>query len=192
MDDRGKPYRYLAQFNFVDSQDLVAKLPGQVLLLFVPEGDDWFVEPDCIHFEWLPLGIVAIPTFDPSLGLTKAGRFFGAIYRAADYPDAAPKAETYMVHGRDQLAIINATKIGGLPHLIQDRDLNGEFLCQLNSVQAAHFAPYPWVNDPEPLSLKFNDRGIHGDANTFVMMDLGTIYIFRTGDGTVKSTIETY
>jgi hypothetical protein len=191
-DGNGAPYRYLAQFNFADSRDLVAELPGDVLLLFVPEGNDWLFEPDCIHFEWLPLGLDAVTSFDSSLGATTAGPFFGAIYRAVDYPEAMPKAKTCWVHGRDEIAIINATKIGGLPYLIQDRDLDGEFLCQLNSIQAAPLAQYPWVNSPEPLALEFGDRGIFADANTFVMMDMGNIYIFRTGAGKVKSSIESY
>jgi hypothetical protein len=190
-DARGRPYRYLAQFNFADSQDLVTELPGQMLLLFVPDEDDWFLDSH-IRFEWLPLGILPLPTLDPSLAATTAGPFFGTIYRAADYPDAASKAETCMVRGRNQLAIINATKIGGRPHLIQDRDLDGEFLCQLNSIQAAPFVAYPWVNDNEQLKLGFNDQGIHGASNEFVMIDMGVIYIFRTKDGRVMSTTETY
>jgi hypothetical protein len=53
----GVPYRFLAQFNFTDSVDLVPRLPDQVLLLLVNGGDDWLYEPDSIHFEWVAPGL---------------------------------------------------------------------------------------------------------------------------------------
>ena len=65
-DEAGTPYRFLAQFNFADSRDLLAELPGEVLLLLVQEGDDWLYEPDRIHFEWLPVGLTPIASFPPS------------------------------------------------------------------------------------------------------------------------------
>jgi len=191
-DGAGMPYRFLAQFNFADSQDLLAKLPGQVLLLLVEEGDDWLYEPDRIHFEWLPLGLAPVTSFQSSWIVNQGGTFFGAIHRSADYPEASDNAEKPRIRSYRDLPIINGTKIGGLPHLIQSSDFKGEFLCQLSSIQAAPYAPYPWVNDPGPLDLTSGDRGIYGDANTFVFLDMGNIYVFRDNDGALKSSFECY
>jgi hypothetical protein len=191
-DEAGTPYRFLAQFNFADSRDLLVELPGEVLLLLVQEGDDWLYEPDRIHFEWLPLGLTPIASFPPSWTVNPGGTFFGAIHRSADYPDASETAEKSGVRGHEDLPIVNGTKIGGLPHLIQSVDLEGEFLCQLSSIQAAPYAPYPWVNDPVPLDLRSDDQGIYGDANTFVFLDMGNIYVFRDDNGILRSSLECY
>jgi hypothetical protein len=191
--DKGAPYRFLAQFNFADSEDLLAELPGQVLLLLVDEGDDWLWEPNRIRFEWLPLGLTPLPTFEPSLIATKAGPFFGAIHRSADYPEPSEEKLDLDEGENYNLPILNGTKIGGLPHLIQRSDRNdveGEFLCQLGSIQPAPNAPYPWVNDP--LSLGLGQSGIGGSGNSIVLEDMGTIYIFRHKGGAIRSFFESY
>ena len=188
----GLPYRFLAQFNFADSHDLLAKLPGQVLLLLVEQGDEWLYEPDRIHFEWLPLGLAPITSFESSWIVNQGSAFYGAIHRSADYPEASEKAEKCGIRSHHDLPIINGTKIGGLPHRISSFDFEGEFLCQLSSIQAAPYAPYPWVNDPAPLDLTFGDRGIHGEANDFVFLDMGNIYVFQDKEGTLKSSFECY
>ena len=188
----GIPYQFLAQFNFADSQDLVGKMPGQVLLLLVEQGDDWLYEPDRIHFEWLPLGLTPVTSFQSTWIVNHDATFFGAIRRSADYPEALDNAKKCGIRNHRDLPIINGTKIGGLPHLIQSLDFEGDFLCQLSSIQAAPFVPYPWVNDPRPLDLSFGDRGIYGNANTFVFLDMGNIYVFRDKDGTLRSSVECY
>jgi Domain of unknown function (DUF1963) len=68
-DSEGVPYRFLAQFNFADSHDLVGDLPGEVLLVFVgEEGADWCaVDPPAVHFEWLPLGLEPVASVSPEL-----------------------------------------------------------------------------------------------------------------------------
>ena len=190
--EAGISYHFLAQFNFADSRDLLAGLPGDVLLLLVQPGDDWLYEPDRIRFEWLPLGVPPVARFEPSRIVSRQSVFFGAIRRAADYPDAEGIAKKSGIRRPRELAILNGTKIGGLPHVIQEFDLGGEFLCQLSSIQAAANAPYPWVNDPAPLDAGFSDRGIHADANQFVFLDMGNIYIFRADDGTVRSCCDCY
>jgi Domain of unknown function (DUF1963) len=191
--EEGTPYRFLAQFNFADSHDLFPKLPGQVLMILIDGGDDWFWEPKHIHFEWLQLGLTPCTTFARSLVAEKAGPFFGAIYRSADYPKASKKARESGLPQGYNLPILNGTKIGGLPHFIQsDDDVEGEFLCQLGSIQAAPYAPYPWVNESEPLGLEFNDRGIYGRENSIVFGDMGSIYIFRKEDGALTSVFECY
>lgn len=172
----GDPYLFLAQFNFADSRDLVSELPGEVLLLLVPDAfDEWLCEPDRMRFEWLPIGLPVCPAFDEALMYTKDGPFFGVIHRSADYPDA----------------VLCATKIGGLPTFIQGGDeVAGEFLCQLESIQAAPDVPYPWVNQAEPLGLSFDHRGIYGEGNSILFGDMGTLYLFRDRDGTVRALFE--
>jgi len=193
INDKGNPYRFLAQVNFADSKDLFADLPGELLLLFVGEGDEWLWEPDPIHLEWVTLGSVPLSEIDRALVAEKAGPFFGAIFRSADYPDAEDKANESEVGQGYNLPILNGTKIGGVPHLIQGgEEVSGQFLCQLGSIQAAPRVPYPWVNHPAPVGLERDQNGIYGDENCIVFGDMGSIYIFRDGDGNVRSTFETY
>src|SRR5262249_34190722 len=118
----GLPYRFLAQLNFADSQDLLPELPGQVLLLLVEDGEDWLYEPDRIHFEWLPLGLMPVASFECSWMVNPGRTFFGAINRSADYPEASERAARSEVQMHYNLPIINGTKIGGLPHPIQSFD----------------------------------------------------------------------
>jgi hypothetical protein len=131
--------------------------------------------------------------FDESLMVTTAGPFYGVIHRSADYPDATDRASGLEVSQSYNLPILNGTKIGGIPHFIQGGDdSDGEFLCQLGSIQAAHQVPYPWVNQAESLGLEFDDRGIYGDTNSVVFGDMGSIYVFRDRDGTITSSFECY
>ena len=47
-------FQFLAQFCFLDSKALVPKLPGDILLLFVPQDkEDWIWDNSLIHFEWV-------------------------------------------------------------------------------------------------------------------------------------------
>jgi hypothetical protein len=116
------------------------------------------------------------------------------IHRSADYPGAADRANDSDISENYNLPILNGTKIGGVPHFIQDgvEDSASEFLCQLGSIQAAPDVPYPWVNQAEPLGLEFNDCGIYGDANSVLFGDMGNIYVFRNPDGAVTSSCECY
>jgi hypothetical protein len=191
--DEGSPLLFLAQFNFTDSRDLFpAPLPGDVLLLLVKDPED-YLEPDLIQFEWLPLGLPPVSHFDESLMATTAGPFYGVIYRSADYPDAIERASDLEVSQSHNLPILNGTKIGGVPHWIQDGDdSDNQFLCQLGSIQAAHQVPYPWVNQAESLGLKFDDQGIYGGSNSIVFSDMGTIYIFLDQGGSIRSSFECY
>jgi Domain of unknown function (DUF1963) len=215
VDQSGKPYRFLAQFNFADSVDLFPNLPGDVLLLLVREGDDWLCDEDQIHFEWLPLGLDPVATFDSAQIAHSAGSFFGAIHRTADYPDASDRASETVIEAHWNLPILNGTKIGGLPHFIQGDDVvkgsheivrsnpfnpretivikarpaRTGFLCQLGSIQAEPGVPYPWANQVEPLDL---DDSIYSDKNSVVFDDMGSIYIFRDDAGEMWSCSQSY
>jgi hypothetical protein len=195
----GMPYHFLAQFNFADSRDLYSDLPGDVLLLLTADPEAWSWEPDAIRFEWQWLGensLIAPDDFAESSPARKTAAFFGAIWRTADYPDSYEKAVSLESEGVDApflLSVLNGTKIGGSPSFIQDEESpGGQFLCQFGSIQAAAKVPYPWVNQREPLGLKFDETGIYGDANSVVFGDMGNAYIFIDGDGTLRYVFQCF
>ncbi len=45
VDKKKKPLRFLCQFNFVDSNDLVGPLPGDILLVFASNNKHWLSQP---------------------------------------------------------------------------------------------------------------------------------------------------
>ena len=189
----GKPCLFLAQFNFADSPDLLPDLPGDVLLLLLEDAQGYLREPAQIRFEWLPLGLPTASDFNDLPSALKAGPFYGVIRRSADYPDVTERADALDIPGGYNLPVLNGTKIGGVPHFIQAADEGtGECLCQLGSVQAHARVPYPWVNRAEPLGLEFDERGIYGRGNSAVFGDMGTIYVFRDRDGSMRSAFQCY
>ena len=189
IDDRGEPYRFFGQINFADSKDLVGKLPGDLLLLFIGEDQhDWYWEPMAVHFEWVELGSRIDSDLDPELITTMGGPFFGAIFRSADYPEARQIADdNEFDRGLD---VLEGTKIGGVPHF---PEATGQFLCQVGSIQAAHDVPFPWVNRPEPLGLgldRHNDGSIYGENNEMLFGDMKFIHIYHDGNGRVSSRFD--
>ena len=189
----GEPCLFLAQVNFADSRDLFPALPGEVLVLLVADTERNLWDPGVIHFEWLPLGLRPVARCDKSLIALRAGPFYGVIHRSADYPETLDSARRLKLRDGWNLPVLNGTKIGGVPHFIQSGDdSRGQFLCQLGSIQAAPDVPYPWVNQAEPLTLDFDDRGIHGRGNEVLFADLGSFYLFLRGDGTVTCSFESY
>jgi hypothetical protein len=202
-DIAGRPYRFLAQFNFADSLDLFAGLPGEVLLVFVghAEGDqrgpdDWAaVEPPAVHLKWLPSGLEPVASVPSELIAYPQATFFGAIHRTADYPDAAETAGNLDVRDSACLPIIYGVKIGGLPHPVQDRDYRErgyqgrlQLLCQLGSIQCAANVPYPWLNEPAARYL----WGADAESDTISFMDMGVLYIFRKPDGALTAVFDTF
>ena len=213
--DGGSPYQFLAQFCFVDSRDLVGKLPGDILLLFVPQGDEeWLWELDRVRFEWLSLDtsalIDALPTGVQPFGQSE---WYGVLHRTHDYPGAAEQARKLKVDQPYNLPVLNGSKIGGIPHAIQTKakygvdpttglpvllpDKNGNspderFLCQLASIQAAPDVGYPWTNQKKKLTLKFDDTGIYGDGNQCMFGDMGSIYVYIDSSGRCMARSESY
>ena len=179
--------------NFSQSKDLFdIALPGDLLILATGDGEDWIWEDDglyCILVKDVSdLHHIDVPTVE-----NVGGPFFGAIHRTNDYPDSLDAAYELDVSQSYQLPIANGTKIGGLPAYIQDGgEANGVFLGQLGSIQAAPYAPYPWVNRPDPMGLDFNDSGIYGDSNCAAFGDMGNIYLHLLPDGSVTRSFECY
>ena len=148
----GMPCHFLAQFNFGDSIDLVGDdLPGSVLLLLTETPDDWIWEDSHLTFHWLPNDITPDTNLNVPSTLGGAGPFYGAIHRSVDYPDSFDIAFDLQLRRNYNLPLLNGTKIGGLPHFIQDGvETDSCFLCQLGSIQAAPRVPFPWVNQHDP------------------------------------------
>ena len=214
VDDAGLPLRFLAQVNFVDSKDLHKDLPGDVLLMFGEQGSDWLSKP--IHFEWMSAQGRHTPIDDVTRLIFPKTAFHCAIYRSADYLKARPMADRSGVKQSYNLPLLNGTKIGGLPHFIQgDKDLDPlpakkrknpfnpkqtmieparpsrrGFLCQIASIQATPHVVYPWANQAEPLSLNFDDTEIHGETNSIVFYDMGSIFVYRDESGKLWSEVQ--
>ncbi len=190
----GSHCHFLAQFNFADSLDIVGDdLPGTVLLLLTDSKEDWIWGGGGLSFHWVSAGITPAKDLVVPSAIGAAGPFYGVIHRSADYPDAWDDVSKLKVSQSYNLPILNGTKIGGLPHLIQDGgDYDSFFLCQLSSIQAAPFAPYPWVNECDPLGLDFNNKGIYGKENCAVFGDMGSVYLFIDANGKVSRSFESY
>ena len=187
----GKPYRFFAQINFADSKDLLSDLPGDLLLIFISDAEDWYWEPMQVHFEWVALGSHANNQIDPSLIAQTGGPFFGAIFRTADYPEPAKIAYEDGGCQNYRIPILQGTKIGGEPYFVQSGEgVTGQFLCEIYSIQAAHEVPFPWLNHAEPLDLGFGPNSIHSKGNEVMLGDLGAIYLYRDAEGRVRSAFE--
>jgi len=212
----GLPCQFLAQFCFLDSRDLVGKLPGDILLLFVPQNnEEWPYETDLMHLEWLTVGKEPLIEGLPQ-GVKPycASQWYGVRHRTHDYPEAVDQADELELGQSYNLPILNATKIGGVPHGIQSqidyvadpatglpvehskrkkgRRPQRQFLCQLTSIQAAPDVPYPWTNQKKKLSLEFDSTGIYGEENCCVFGDMGSLYVFMEPTGKCTVSTESY
>lgn len=211
----GSPYQFLAQICFLDSRDLTGKLPGDILLIFVPQNDeDWLWEMELIRFEWVTAdNHTLINSLPDGVKPYSKSEWYGVLHRTHDYPYSEQMADELEVDQAYDLPIINGTKIGGLPHGIQDQfkytvdPTTGlpvalpnkneiaqpkQFLCQLTSIQAAPNVPYPWTNQKKKLSLDFDSTGIYGDENECVFGDMGSIYVFLDPSGKCIATSQCY
>jgi len=209
------PYQFLAQFCFLDSRDLVGKIPGDLLLLFVPQGEeDWLWELDRVRFEWLTVGDEPlIGSLPKEIEPYCRSEWYGVLHRTHDYPGMAEQARKLSVDQPYNLPILNGTKIGGIPHAIQTKGKYGvdpttglpvllpeknaavgprAFLCQLASVQAAPGVSYPWTNQKNKLTLEFDQTGIYGDENHCLFGDMGSIYVFIEPSGKCVATAQCY
>jgi hypothetical protein len=189
-DDTGKPYRFLAQFNFADSHDLFPSLPGEVLVIFACR-DDWAMFPLAVHLEWLPLSLEPVASVSPDLLAYPRAIFYGAIHRSADYPDAdsAGRLSDYQT---ECLRIICGAKIGGWPYPVQDHgDAQSEkLLCQLSGLGCATGVPYPWVNQSVGVTGSSTDDsdGVDWDDN----LDGGILLIFLEENGALYCSFDFY
>jgi uncharacterized protein YwqG len=196
----GSHLQFLAQFCFADSKDLIPSLPGEILLMFVPQGEaEWLWEPDQIRFEWMTRTKTALVEILPTgVQAYCQSEWYGVLHRTFDYPSATGRAEELELDEHWNVPVLNGSKIGGVPHAVQqDDDRTKEvadrlFLCQLSSIQPAPQVAYPWTNQKKKLSLSFDEEGIYGEGNQCVFGDMGSIYVFLEPSGVCVATTGSY
>jgi len=205
MDGKERPMHFIAQFNFSDSLDLVPALPGDVLLIFVPQyyfdvddidPDDptetIYLEVENAHFLFAHSDSDAVYSAAemPSTN-SQLWPLHGQILRSTDRPDVydeyvAPHNSQVGGMFVDPPAVLCASKIGGCPTWVQEEpdneSLNGSetFLCQLISDRSDLFNCNPYSGYPAPFSEDFESRN-----KTLVIADMGTMYIYWNGDNIV-------
>jgi hypothetical protein len=163
----GKPQRFIAQLSFVDSRDLVPRLPGDILLIF---GDDDALlgEPERLLFEWWPIASHSLVSEMPAVDAPLAP-FYAVLHRTEDWDSA----------------IFEGTKIGGVPKYIQEQpSTSGAFIGAIGSISVATDAPHPFVNVAEP-------RGWPHE-NDLMIGDMGSLYLFVGRDGNVQGLSQCY
>lgn len=191
----GNPFWFLAQLNFSDSLDLLPDLPGHLLTVLTEDEDGWlWDDQETVRFEWQTVKDQILITSEQFPTFEREYEYFdcyGVIHRTADYPESAETANELEVGQSYNLAVLNATKIGGIPNFIQgDHGIPGTFLAQLASIQPAPEVRFPWVNRKEPYDLSFGNDGIYG--NQQMIGDMGSLYLFLQDDGSIRCTTQCY
>lgn len=194
LDESFPRLRFLAQFNFADSHDLVGPLPGDVLLLF---GD--YDHPFIKHYEWHPLGLTDLinPTDVPTTGYSIRNDDFaccyGQIYRTRDYPDGERLCKERFGHvsddyGQTYVFRPKANRIGGMPQFIQgEPNLAGRLIAVLDGISTCGMSPWPWLNVeqlPEQKPVRRGERRDNRFTRTFLDSD-ASIYLYLCDNGRV-------
>lgn len=169
MDD--SPMRFVAQFNFSDSLDLLPELPGTILCVFC-RGAEFYGADSDLHCEWVSVADTPLVSTVPAQGWWSEGVVHGQRYRTWDHPE---------------LGVFQATKIAGIPGLIQgDLELPGIHLATLHSMNFyANDRRFPFANRETPLEPPERD-------NYFMVGDVGSIHLFIDEHGAVRGTAESY
>ena len=165
----GRPLAFLAQICFGASRDLVGNLPGDVLLMFVPD------EPGGIstelYFEWFPLGLKRLigPEMVPD-AVSSFAPCYGFVQR---------RSESGLRH--------EGFKIGGIPYWIQSDEYRQErFLGALagprwdDQVELPAWLEQTWAGEGNPQGREFRP----GDA--------GIYNLFHSGGGKVRFSFQCY
>lgn len=179
------PMTFLTQFNFTDSTDIVRKLPGDILLIFIAEEAPF--EEASMRFEWERVGSQplieerSIPNTD-----TKIAKCYGAIHRTYDYPGSDELFEA--CNQPENIMVLEGTKIGGMPSLIQRPINQKEYLCALGAIDHALGEPYPWLNVAAPITTHPNDK----DPFFPTWGDMGTLFISMTRGNRVYAEEQCY
>ena len=178
------PMTYIAQVCFADSRDLVGDLPGDILLIFGEQEGIWEEDPSAIRFEWMSIDQPDLISQDdvPSSSWDIVP-CYGQLFRTHDSPGSETHLQAYERSGN--LAVLEGTKIGGVPRWIQgDSQLPGRFLCSIGSIAVGGNRSFPFVNVSEPPGWRTDDYVMWGD--------MGSFYIFITGNAELRWTIQCY
>lgn len=189
----GKPMFFVAQLCFADSTELTGRLPGDLLLVFGNPESMWGDEEDDedapgVRLEWMRVGSEPLVTPgevpETEWALSPC---YGALHRTRDYPGAEQLFSQYRYSY--QLNVFEGTKIGGLPRWIQPGYPDfPHFLGAVGSIQPASDRPYPWLNQPEPIT---SDQALYDDG-LLMWGDAGSLFLCLDSRGDVHPTIQCY
>jgi hypothetical protein len=180
---------FLCQFDFTDSRDLVPKLPGDILLIFVADAES-LVTDEQVSFIWVASDETEVVREADAPSPTQPVPFvqaWGVRHRTVDLPSCWEDARTLAKESAWRLPVLWATKIGGVPYDSQDQ--HGEpppgYLCQICSVQTHSNVAWPWVDRRAPLSMGFDSEGIYGQKNQLMFGDMGELTFYLQENGTI-------
>jgi hypothetical protein len=181
----GKPLAFISQLCFADSRDLVGKLPGDVLLVFAPMESKYLdLDESVVKCFWGNSGMRDLiePNAMPEMEFSIPPSY-GIIYRTIDYPGAKQQFAQYKYP--ECLAVLEGTKIGGIPRAIQGGEtMQGRFLCALGSLSFPDDLRYPFVNSSEPVSIT--------DLVGPMWGDMGSLYVFLNDKGLLDVVAQCY
>jgi len=204
QESTGKPFCFVAQFNFSDSKDLVPDLPGDVLLIFCPESSSKHprtgkkrthltIEESVFLFADSQSKKLHAKDQMPETDM-ELWPLHGHIYRSSDHPELYAKyvePHQSVVGGMycDPPAILRGTKIGGEPTWEQEepswmrkksiwmrKKSKRRFLCQLLSDRAEVKEPDPYIGHEEKFDNARDTR-----QHRLEIFDLGFLYLFWDG-----------
>jgi hypothetical protein len=165
----GTPLAFLAQICFGGSRNLVGDLPGDVLVVFVPDEPDGIFTD--LYVEWFPLGLKHL--IGPEMVPDAVSPF------APSYGFVQRRSESGRSH--------EGFKIGGIPYWIQQDEYRQErFLGALAGPRWDDRIELParwkqtWAGDGNPQGREFSP----GDA--------GIYNLFHSGGGKVRFTFQCY
>jgi hypothetical protein len=185
--DDGREMTFVGQLNFRDSTDLAGPLPGDILLIFTPDDEAWGTgDPDAFRFEWYTEGVAdLIASKDVPEPAWSFPVCYGVRSRTADFPDSKSLFDEY--RGRWRIAVLEGTKIGGVPPFLDEINasgaVSGKFLASIGSVKPESDYPYPWINRKIPQD---------GECDWLMWGDLGVLSLFLHDDGNIQWWIECY
>jgi hypothetical protein len=192
------PLRFFGQFNFLDSVDLMPKLPGSLLSVWGTADFPW--ESGSIQTFWLDAA-----TVQPVLGLAsnlclkgmRTPGFFASLHRTWDPIRGQNLVPAIVDHQFEAYRSYKprswqATKFGGVGAMPQsgDEETEGHFFLQFASIQPAPEVPWPWLNREQPFDLWGGDNCYSAKENSLVLGDMGGIGFYLKPDGSVATSFE--
>lgn len=181
LDEEFPKLRFMAQFNFSDSKDIVGELPGDVLLLFGREpSESRYID----YYEWHSLGLTNLvePQDVPTEGYCDSSEqvvCYGERYRTCDYPDVNDLENTEEWTFCRSPFRLKTTRIGGVPYRPQDNadpNMPGKLLCVLDGFQVLSRHPWPMLN--------LEDSGEYKGEHSYIDCS-GSLYIYIAEDGSL-------
>lgn len=156
---KGEPMSFVGQLCFLDSLELVGKIPGDILLIFgrmmaTREAQILYWEPednDSFKFIWVNTSDNMKLRSNPD-NTWIFNPYYAAIHRDIDLLDPDPFSKNERGDSVLFPSILPTTKIGGKPFWAQDEaNLPGRFIAMISDLKFQTNIPYPLLNREEPL-----------------------------------------